>query len=160
MVRRVKHTGNRVVGQIVPANPASPVRGRDAPLLDAIDVGNPVGLRDRAIIALLTYTFARVGAAVTMRIEDVVQGRRTWVPLHEKGGKRLKMPCQTRSSGYSLEPFLYFGPRVCSSASRMNLWYGMPRALARLFNARIIDSGIRMFSRASFFSNSNLTGLN
>jgi len=64
-------------------------------LLDSIETeytpGWPriVGLRDRAMIALLTYTFSRVGAAVTMRGEDVyTEARRTWVRLHEKGGKR------------------------------------------------------------------------
>ena len=58
-------------------------------LLDAIDVGTPAGLRDRALIGLMTYSFARVGAALAMRVEDVyVQNRRLWVRLHEKGGKR------------------------------------------------------------------------
>ena len=57
-------------------------------LLDSIDPSSPIGLRDRALIALMVYTFARVGAALKMRTEDVyVQGRRTWVRLHEKGGK-------------------------------------------------------------------------
>ena len=46
------------------------------------------GLRDRALIGLMVYTFARVGAAGSMRVEDFfVQGRRGWVRLHEKGGK-------------------------------------------------------------------------
>jgi integrase len=48
-------------------------------LLESIDTSSVVGLRDRALIALLTYTFARVGAAVKMRVEDLyTQGRRTW----------------------------------------------------------------------------------
>ena len=62
-------------------------------MLDAIDIPAPVGLRDRALIGLMVYTFARVGAAIGMRVEDVyVQGRRTWVRLHEKGGKVHEMP--------------------------------------------------------------------
>ena len=61
-----------------------------------------VGLRDRAVIALLTYTFARVGAAVKMHVEDLyTQERRTWARLHEKGGKRHEMPCH-----HKLEAFL------------------------------------------------------
>ena len=67
-----------VVGQIVATNPASAGRGPKrvvkkgkAPvlaadearaLLDSIDTTTPVGLRDRALIVLMTYTFARVGA--------------------------------------------------------------------------------------------------
>ena len=58
-------------------------------LLDSIDVSTPVGLRDRALIALMTYSFARVSAAVAMDVEDYhPQGKRWWVRLHEKGGKR------------------------------------------------------------------------
>ena len=111
-----------VVGQIVPLNPASAVRGprhvvkkgktpvlsadETRQLLDSIDTTTAAGLRDRALIALLVYTFARVGAAVKMRTEDVyAQGKRTWVRLHEKGGKRHDMPCHHTLDGY-LEDFL------------------------------------------------------
>ena len=106
-----------VVGQIVPTNPASAVRGpkhslkkgktpaltaeeaRD--LLDSIATRSPVGLRDRALIALMIYTFARVGAVLKMRLEDVfTQGRHTWVRLHEKGGKHHQMPCHHKLESY------------------------------------------------------------
>jgi site-specific recombinase XerD len=107
-----------VVGQVMPSNPASVVRGpkhsvkkgktpvltadEARTLLESIDTSSVVGLRDRALIALLTYTFARVGASVKMRVEDVyTQGRRTWARLHEKGGKRHEMPCH-----HKLEAFL------------------------------------------------------
>jgi integrase/recombinase XerC len=107
-----------VVGQVVPFNPAASVRGPShnvrrgktpvlAPaearqLLDAIDVSTPAGLRDRALIGLMVYSFARVGAALAMRVEDVyVQNRRLWVRLHEKGGKRHDMPCH-----HNLEEYL------------------------------------------------------
>jgi integrase/recombinase XerC len=106
-----------VIGQIVPFNPAASVRGPNhsvrrgktpvlAPaearqLLDAIDVTTPGGLRDRALIGLMTYSFARVGAALAMRVEDVyVQNRRLWVRLHEKGGKRHDMPCHHNLEAY------------------------------------------------------------
>ncbi|MFG1391628.1 tyrosine-type recombinase/integrase [Xanthobacter agilis] len=108
-----------VTGQVVPVNPAASVRGPShvvrrgktpvlAPeeartLLDAIDVGTPVGLRDRALIGLMVYSFARVGAALTMKVEDVyVQNRRLWVRLREKGGKRHEMPCH-----HNLEAYLH-----------------------------------------------------
>lgn len=100
-----------VVGQILAANPASPVRsprqsirkGKTpvlAPdearhLLQAIDSQSIIGLRDRALIGLMIFTFARIGAALAMKVEDVyVQNRRLWVRLHEKGGKLHEMPCQ------------------------------------------------------------------
>ena len=62
--------------------------------LDGMDVAKPVGLRDRALIGLMVYSFARIGAALAMKVEDVsVQNRRLWVRLHEKGGKRHEMRC-------------------------------------------------------------------
>src|SRR6202049_3300185 len=63
-------------------------------LLDSIDTTTPAGLRDRALIALMVYSFARIGAALGMKVEDVfVQNRRLWVRLREKGGKAHVMPC-------------------------------------------------------------------
>jgi site-specific recombinase XerD len=106
-----------VVGQIVATNPSAAVRGprysvkkgktpvlgadEARALLDAIDTSTLIGLRDRALIGLMVYTFARVGATTGMRVEDVyVQGRRTWVRLHEKGGKRHEMPCHHNLDEY------------------------------------------------------------
>jgi site-specific recombinase XerC len=108
-----------VSGQIVPHNPAASVRGPShttkkgrTPVLDAsearqlldrIDVTTPIGLRDRALIALMVFSFARVGAALAMRVEDVyVQQRRLWVRLREKGGRRHEMPCH-----HTLEAYLH-----------------------------------------------------
>ena len=57
--------------------------------------GDPIliGLRDRALIALMGYTFGRVGAAVQMKVEDFyIQKRRGWLRLHEKGGKVTELP--------------------------------------------------------------------
>jgi integrase len=60
-------------------------------LLDSIDVTRRVGLRDHAPNSLMAYSFARVGASLAMKVEDVyVQNRRLWAPLHEKGGKRRR----------------------------------------------------------------------
>ena len=108
-----------VTGQVVPLNPAASVRGPShvvkrgktpvldpaeaRALLDSIDVTTVLGLRDRALIGLMVYSFARVGAACSMRVEDVfVQSRRLWVRLHEKGGKRHEMPCH-----HNLETYLH-----------------------------------------------------
>jgi site-specific recombinase XerD len=108
-----------VIGQVVPHNPAASVRGPshttrkgktpvlDATearqLLDSIDVSMPIGLRDRALIGLMVFSFARVGAALAMRVEDVyVQQRRLWVRLREKGGKAHAMPCH-----HTLEAYLH-----------------------------------------------------
>jgi site-specific recombinase XerD len=108
-----------VTGQVVAVNPASSVRGPShivkhgktavldpeeaRTLLDSIDVSTVVGLRDRALIALMVYSFARIGAALTMKVEDVyTQNRRLWVRLREKGGKPHAMPCH-----HNLETYLH-----------------------------------------------------
>ena len=75
-------------------------------LLAAIDTTSLLGLRDRALIALMGYTFARVGAAIGMKVEDYyVQKRRGWVRLHEKGGKVTELPCHHNLDQY-LEEWL------------------------------------------------------
>ncbi len=108
-----------VIGQVIPTNPAASVRGPAhsvkrgktpvlAPeearaLLDSIDVSTPAGLRDRALIGLMVFSFARIGAALSMKVEDCyVQHRRLWVRLHEKGGKVHEMPCH-----HFLEDYLH-----------------------------------------------------
>ncbi len=48
----------------------------------------------RALIATLTYSFARIGAALKMKVEDLRPRGAGWtVRLHEKGGKQHAMPC-------------------------------------------------------------------
>jgi integrase len=65
-----------------------------------------IGPRDRAVIALLVYSFSRVGAAVKMRVEDFyTQGRRGWVRLYEKGGQRHEMPAHHNLDNY-LEEYI------------------------------------------------------
>ena len=107
-----------VTGQVVPLNPAHAVRGPKhsvkkgktsvltaeemRTLLDSIDTTKLIGVRDRALIALMGYTFARVGAVIQMKVEDCyVQSRRGWVRLHEKCGKVNELPCH-----HNLEQFL------------------------------------------------------
>ncbi len=92
-----------VVGQVVPVNPASSVRGpryvveagktpvldadQARALLDAIDTATISGLRDRAIIGVMLFTFARVSAVVRLTVEDYYPANKRWkMRLHEKGG--------------------------------------------------------------------------
>jgi integrase len=59
------------------------------------------GLRYRALIAVMIYSFARVGAVVSMAIEDYYQqGRRCWFRLHEKGGKYHQVPAHHKAEEY------------------------------------------------------------
>src|SRR6202049_359949 len=106
-----------VTGQGIPSNPAHSVRGprhsvskgvtpvlsseEATALLTGMDVSSVVGLRDRAIIAVMTYTFARVGAVVALPVEDYyAQKKRWWLRLREKNGKVNEMPCHHKLEQY------------------------------------------------------------
>src|ERR1022692_2231657 len=106
-----------VIGQVVPMNPASSVRGpkwvvkkgktpvltaeEARALLDSIDVTTIGGLRDRAMIGVMVFSFARIGAVVAMAVEDFFQqGKRWWFRLHEKGGKRHDVPAHHKAEEY------------------------------------------------------------
>lgn len=112
-----------VVGQIVPTNPALSVRGPKhvvtvgkTPVLSGAEAkrliesiptqrkdGSPdiVGLRDRALISLMTYSLARVSAALKMEVRDYrPQGKRFKVHLHEKGGKVHEVPVHHKAEEY------------------------------------------------------------
>jgi site-specific recombinase XerC len=120
-----------VVGQVVRGNPASVVRGpkhvikrgktpvlspeEARELFDGIPTDTLVGLRDRALIGVLIYSFALVNAAVSMRVEDYFpQGKRWWLRLHEKGGKHHEMPVHHTLEEY-LDAYIEASPRArCS----------------------------------------------
>ena len=106
-----------VTGQVVPFNPTSSVRGprysvrtgkspvltaeEIRELLDAIPTDSIVGLRDRAIIGTMLYSFARVSAVCGMKIKDYhTQGRRAFFRFHEKGGKVHPVPCHHKAEEY------------------------------------------------------------
>lgn len=111
-----------VIGQIVPFNPAASVRGpryvvkkgktpvlqasEARELLDAIDTSTIAGLRDRALIGVMVYSFARVSAVVGMNVADFYpQGKRWWLRFHEKGSKEHAVPVHHNADEY-LEAYL------------------------------------------------------
>ncbi|WP_435022730.1 tyrosine-type recombinase/integrase (plasmid) [Tundrisphaera sp. TA3] len=106
-----------VTGQILPTNPAASVKGpkvivrkgkthvlstADArKLLDSIETSTVLGLRDRALIATMVYSFARVSAVVGMKVGDYYSnGKRWWLRLHEKGGKFHEVPAHHNTESY------------------------------------------------------------
>jgi site-specific recombinase XerD len=106
-----------VTGQVVPTNPAAAVRGpkhvvkrgktpvlqadEARQLLDSIDTATLIGLRDRALIGVMVYSFARVEAALGLKVEDYfVEGRKAWFRLREKGGKRHEVPAHHNAADY------------------------------------------------------------
>ncbi|NEZ61059.1 tyrosine-type recombinase/integrase [Adonisia turfae] len=103
--------------RVLDQNPAEHVKGPKyrakvgkTPVLDAddmrqllvsFDCSHLTGLRDRALIALMTFTFARIGAVLAMNVEDCfLKGARRWIRLQEKGGKYLEMPLHHTADDY------------------------------------------------------------
>ena len=99
-----------VLGQVLPSNTASFVRGpahsvkigntpiltvEQARILLASIPDNTVsGQRDRALISLMIYSFARISAALALDVGDLFREQhRLNIRLTEKGGKRHLMPC-------------------------------------------------------------------
>ena len=106
-----------VVGQVIPWNPTAAVRGPThvvkrgkTPvlqptevrlLLDSIDTSAVGGLRDRALMGVMIYSFARVSAVVNMDVDDYYQqGKRWWLQLREKGGKHHALPVHHKAESY------------------------------------------------------------
>ncbi|MGD9693606.1 MAG: tyrosine-type recombinase/integrase [Phycisphaerales bacterium] len=106
-----------VVRQVIAKNPAADVRGpahvvtvgktpvltgADARgLFESIDIGTPAGLRDRALLGVMVYTFARVSAVTGLDVPDYYQaGRRMIIRLTEKGGRHHEMPAHHTAIEY------------------------------------------------------------
>ncbi len=152
-----------VVGQVVPSNPAGSVRGpkhvvrkgktpvlsaaEARELLDAIDTSTLAGLRDRAIIGVMVYSFARVSAAVGMDAGDYFQqGKRWWLRLHEKGGKRHDVPCHHTAEAY-LDAYLHAAG--CAGDKKAPLFRTLDRR-GRLTAIRLTRNDVlRMIKRRS-----------
>ena len=137
-----------VVSQVLPVNPAAAVRGpkhvvtkgatpvlspaEARKLLELIDTGVLAGLRDRALLSVMLYSFARVSAVLGMRRQDYFgQGSRGWLRLHEKGGKRHDVPAHHRAA--ALDAYVEAG--------------GLEEPKAALFQT-IAPSGRRLTGRA------------
>jgi len=70
-------------------------------LLDSIPINTLAGLRDRALLGVMVYTFGRVGAVVAMQVEDYYQNGKRWCfRLHEKGGKEHMVPAHHNAEEY------------------------------------------------------------
>lgn len=118
-----------VVDQVIPLNPAATVRGpkfsarhgttpiltdlETRKLFDSLDTSHVVGLRDRAILAVLVYAVGRVSAVTSMQVRDFyLSGRRWKVRLHEKGGKLHEVWCH-----HNLEEYLH--AYVCAAEAQL-----------------------------------------
>jgi site-specific recombinase XerD len=151
-----------VTGHVVPINPAWSVRGprhvvkkgktpvlsaaEARQLLDSIDTSTAIGLRDRALIGLMCYSFARVSAVAGMNVEDYYQqGKRSWIRLHEKGGKFHEVPAHHNAVQYLDE---YLAQAGIADEKKSPLFCSALGKTGRLSNTRISRTDLfRMVKR-------------
>jgi integrase/recombinase XerD len=115
-----------VTGHILPINPSWSVRGprysvkkgktpvltaaEARQLIDSIDISTITGVRDRALIGVMVYSFARVSAVIGMNNEDYYAiGKRACIRLSEKGGKHHEVPAHHNAVEY-LDAYLAIAP--------------------------------------------------
>ena len=141
-----------VLGQILDVNPAHSVRsprhvvsesvtpilsgGEVTHLFRSIDITNVVGLRDRALIGVMAYGFARVEAVTGMNVQDYyAQGKKWWIKLAEKNGKFIKIPAHRK-----LEEFLdaYLDAAEFTGQKKMPL-FQTTRGRSRVLTGRRIS---------------------
>jgi integrase/recombinase XerD len=97
-----------------------------------------VGFRNRALIGVIVYTFARVGTVITMRVEDYYQnGKRWWFRLHEKGRKRHEVPANHKAEAL-----------VNAYMDAGGLWEDKKGALFRTIHKQAIDGQRQLTDRA------------
>jgi site-specific recombinase XerD len=100
-----------------------------------------VGLRDRTLIALMTFTFARIGAALALKVADVERrNHRLWIRLLEKGGKVHDVPCH-----HTLDDYLtvYINETGLSDFPKNPLFPSIDRFTKTLSNRSLTDGNAR-----------------
>ena len=143
-----------VTGGILLSTPAGSVRGRKyvvtrgktpvlsgdqmRQLLDSIDTGELIGLRDRALLGLMGYTFARVSAVVTLRVEDYFrQGR------HSSGSMRKAvndMRCLAITASTNI--WTRGSRRPVSATTRKGHYFGVSKKGDKLTSSSMIRSDV------------------
>jgi hypothetical protein len=145
-----------ITGQIVPMNPAAAVRGPKhvvktgktpvlagdewRKLLTSIPTTTLRDLRDRTLIATLTYSFARIGAALKMKVETFSRLPRSTSPslsppqdrpFRERGPKvRSRAGCAGRQSEFcppSSEVDRGTGSQIANSVDSFRTYIGLSK---------------------------------
>jgi integrase/recombinase XerD len=131
-------------------------------LLRSIDVSTPMCLRDRAILGVLAYTGARVGAVAKLRLSDYRNtGEQRTLRFRQKGGKDREIPVRHDLEGWINEYILAAGIGEDSKAAPLFRAadktkrlikddYGA-HSIRQMMKRRLSDAGLpELFSPHSF----------
>jgi site-specific recombinase XerD len=145
-----------VTGHALDANPAHAVRGprysqntgktpivdrgEAKALLDSIEASSVVGSRDKALIATLLFSWARIGALVAMTVRDYrgAGTPRATLLLHEKNGKDHIVPVH-----HAAAEFLdaYIAMAGIAESPDAPLWQNAPGHAGKLSGAALSQRG-------------------
>jgi len=145
-----------VTGHVLTVNPAHAVRGPrysqttgKTPVLEredvrallaSIDAESIAGARDRALIAVMLFSFARVGAVVGMKVKDYrgAGTPRAALHLHEKGGKFHAVPAHHAAAEFIEAHVDRAGLRDSPDAP---LWQNTPGRTGKLSGTALTERG-------------------
>lgn len=140
-------------------------------LLRSIDTSHVIGLRDRAVIALMIYTAARVGAVAKLRRGDFYDsGDQYCLRFTEKGGKVREIPVRHDLQGWMQEYLAAAGvngaeaalPIFCTAQRRTRRLTVNPMTaddMGRMVKRRLRDAGLSPRLSAHSFRVATVTDL-
>lgn len=122
-------------------------------VLAGIDTSDVVGLRDRAIIAVMVYTAVRAGAVAKLRRRDFYSDGTQFVfRFDEKGGKVRDIPCRHDLEGFIREYVAIAGGDTGEDAPLFRSAIRRTKRLAdkgmtqndvlRMVKRRLLDAGL------------------
>jgi hypothetical protein len=114
------------------------VEGEVQRLLNTVETSTHTGLRDRALLGTLAYTFARIGAVVNLKVGDYYpSGKRFLLHFKEKGGKEIiaRGFSLTTSTEHPDGSLLVERRKICDGWSRVaNEWILIKESQTRSFH--------------------------
>jgi integrase len=133
-------------------------------LFQSVDTGNVVGLRDRAVLGVLAYTGARIGAVAKLRLCDYRDlGEQRMLRFKEKGGKDREIPVRHDLAAWLNEYLAAAGIAQDSKSKaplfraadgkrkRLTLSSYSPHSMRQMMKRRLADAGLPdLFSPHSF----------
>src|SRR5215813_13268649 len=140
------------------------VEGEVQRLLNAVEISTHTGLRDRALLATLAYTFARIGSVVNLKVEDYYpSGKRFLLRFREKGGKEKELPVHhkleelldeyLKATGLGSDPGLSYSPAAVGKTGKLSR-----RALRRTDAADMLKRRFKQAGLAAHYSGALIPG--